>query len=167
LNIVRKHYPETDAKELWYYERRPEVKKELDQYRQRIDELDENRGYVTFPNNEIKLETFSMPSFHHKGSYDDFLFDTGIRWTTITDKKPQDLDTKQLEKTATSKKKKIKEEIMKKIDYMRNQGKSFDQIKEELVLQEKDGIIQDMGFSDKEPIYFNNWYNRWKKKQFA
>ncbi len=50
---------------------------------------------------------------------------------------------------------------------MRNEGKSFEQIKNELVLLEQQGIIQNMEFTNKDPIYFSNWYNRWKKKHLA
>jgi len=80
-------------------------------------------------------------------------------------KKPLDPETKDIVLTAGVKKKKIKEEILKKIDSMRNEGKSFDQIKDELILQEQQGIIQNMGFANKSTVYFNNWHNRWKRKQ--
>ncbi len=42
--------------------------------------------------------------------------------------------------------------------------KSFKQVKEGLVIMEKDGVIPDMGYEAKEPIYFNNLWNRWKNK---
>jgi len=167
LRNARRHDNSIQRDSLWYAEQNPYLKQELDQYRQRIDELDENRGYVTFPNNDLKLVSFPMPNFHHKASSDDFMKDTGIKWTTDLEKRPQDQQTKDVEQSAGKKKKKIKEEILKKIDYMRNEGKSFDQIKDELVLQEEQGIIQNMGFVNKDPIYFSNWYNRWKKKHLA
>lgn len=169
LSMIKKRNQgqEITLANLWFYEKNPYLKEEIDQYRQRVDELDENRGYITFPNNEFKLETFPMPSFHHKASSDDFMKDTGIQWTTDLEKKPQDQETKDIETSVEKTKKKIKDEILKKIDYMRNEGKSFEQIKDELVLQEQQGIIPNMNFADKQPIYFNNWYNRWKKSKFA
>ncbi len=42
--------------------------------------------------------------------------------------------------------------------------KSFKQIKEDLIQMQTEGIIPSMGYEDKEPIYFNNLWNRWKKK---
>ncbi len=169
LNIIRKRMQGKEVRldNLWFYEKNPYLKEELDQYRQRVDELDENRGYVIFPTNEFKLETFPMASFHHKSSSDDFMKDTSIRWTTNVEKKPLDTQTKDVEQSANANKKKIKEEILKKIDYMRNEKKSFEQIKDELVLQEQQGIIPNMGFADKKAIYFNIWYNRYKKRKFA
>jgi len=165
LKTARKYDPSIQKNTLWYFEQNPSIKEILDQYRQRVDELDENRGYVTFPNNEYRLETIPMPQFHHKESRDDFLKDSGIQWTTNKEKTQRDAETLDVAETVGKKKKKIKEEILKKIDYMRNEGKSFETIKNELVLQEEQGIIQNMGFANKEPIYFSNWFNRWKKKQ--
>ena len=43
-------------------------------------------------------------------------------------------------------------------------GKSFKQIKEDLIQMQTDGIIPNMGYEYKEPIYFNNLWNRWKNK---
>jgi len=58
-----------------------------------------------------------------------------------------------------------REEIMKKIHYMHStEGKSFKQIKDELVIMQVDGVIPDMGYETKDPIYFSNLWNRWKKK---
>ena len=70
------------------------------------------------------------------------------------------------EKIIVKKKKTQKEEIMKKIDYMiTTEKKSFKQVKDDLVSMESEGIIPDMGYNKKSPIYFNNMYLRWKKKQ--
>jgi len=41
---------------------------------------------------------------------------------------------------------------------------SFKQIKDELVQMQQDGIIPNMDYEDKDPIYFNNLWNRWKRK---
>jgi len=129
--------------------------------------MPDNQGYVTWVNNEIKLERFDMPSFHHKQSVEDFKLDTGIEWTVNLEKKIEETKTltKSEQKKEGQKKKKIKEEIMRKIMFWREtEKKSWDTIKEELALQEKDGIIPDMGFEQKSPVYFSNWYGAWKKK---
>lgn len=145
----------------------PLIKRCLDYARPRVDDLPDNKGYVTFVNGEIKLETFEMPGFHHKTSMDDFKADTGIDWTVTYEKKPNEVS----ESTASEvkiivKKKKIqKEEILKKIDYMvTTEKKSFKQIKDDLVSMESERIIPDLGYKEKSPIYFNNMYLRWKKK---
>ena len=62
-------------------------------------------------------------------------------------------------------KKKIKLEIVRKIQHWRNNDKkSWEQIKEELVQQQKDGIIPDMDYESKHPFYFSNWYGQWKNR---
>jgi len=149
-------------------ERYPHVKEHLDKVRPKIDELPRNKGYITFPNNEIVLETFDMPSFHHKTSLEDFQADTGISWIVNHEKKSKDSSSlSQSERKESSRKKKTeKEEIFKKIDYLRQtQAKSWIQIKDELVLLENEGMIPMMNYSDKKPSYFSNEYGKWKKKQ--
>ena len=42
--------------------------------------------------------------------------------------------------------------------------KSFKEIREELIAMEKNGSIPTMEYESKEPIYFNNLWNTWKKK---
>ncbi len=151
-------------------ERYPHVKAHLDKVRPKIDELPRNKGYITFPNNEIVLETFDMPSFHHKTSLEDFQADTGISWIVNHEKKSKDSTSlSQSERKESSRKKKTeKEEVFKKIDYLRQtQGKSWTQIKDELVLLENEGMIPAMGYSDKKPAYFSNEYGKWKKKQIT
>jgi len=154
--------------ELWRYRKIPAVNEFLNNSRPRVDNLDANVGYITFPNNEIKKVTFPMPNFHHKSSTsDDFMKDTGIRWQTNKEKKPTDQTDGSIEKkSAIQSKKKTKEEILKKIDYMRQiEGKSFEKIKEELVLMQTEGKIPDMDFANKGTLVLNNWYNRWKHSQ--
>jgi len=149
-------------------EKYPFVKAQLDKVRPKIDELPRNKGYITFPNNEIDLETFDMPSFHHKTSLEDFQADTGIRWIVNHEKKSKDSSSlSQSERKESSRKKKSeKEEVFKKIDYLRQtQGKSWPQIKDELVLLENEGMIPVMNYADKKPTYFSNEYGKWKKKQ--
>lgn len=149
-------------------ERHPKIKEQLDFARPKIDELLDNKGYVTFINNEIKLETFDMPSFHHKTSLEDFQKDTKIKWKVNKSKKSTEdkESTQSEEKTASRQKKAVKEDILQKIDYMKiNQHKTFPEIKDELVSMESQEMIPNMGYSEKDPGYFNRWYLRWKKKQ--
>jgi len=162
MGLLRKAGKQIERPEdMWQYERHPEIRKYLDERRPRIDEMADNIGYLTFINGEVARWRFDMPSFHHKNSLEDFQKDTGISWKVNTKKIPK-------EPTATTNShqtKKIKETILKKIDHMHiDDGKSFKQIKDELVQMQTDGIIPNMGFEDKEPIYFNNLWNRWKKK---
>ena len=44
-------------------------------------------------------------------------------------------------------------------------GKSWTQIKEELVELQKVGIIPQMGYEDKTPVYFSNLFGDWKKHE--
>lgn len=155
------------ADQLRYYTRHAVVNNYLNKTRPLIEELDANVGYVTFPNNEIKKVTFPMPLFHHKSAQtDDFMKDTGIRWQTNKEKKSTDQTEGTEKQSATLSKKKEKEEVLKKIDYMRQtEGKSFEKIKEELVLMQTEGKIPDMDFENKGTLVLNNWYNRWKRSQ--
>jgi len=131
-----------------------------------VEELPANQGYIVWINNEVKRETVSMPNFHHKQSTEDFRLDTGITWTVNSSKKPQEKsETSRAEKKKdTQRIKRIKDDIMKKVQIMReSEGKNWTQIKDELVLQEDDGIIPNMGYSNKTPVYFSNEYGKWKK----
>lgn len=146
--------------EMWQYERHPQIKKYLDDRRPRIDEMADNIGYLTFINGEVARWRFDMPSFHHKMSLEDFQKDTGIMWKINTKKAPKETTA-----TNSQQNKKIKEDILKKIHQMHaDDDKSFKQIKDELVQMEKNGVIPNMGYEDKEPIYFNNLWNRWKTR---
>lgn len=152
----------------WQYERIPQYKDFLDYRRPKVDDLPDNCGYITYPNNEIKLERFEMPSFHHKESFSDFKLDTGIEWTVNMDKKPkEDTNESNSEQKANVKKMRmIKEEIYKKIAYMREtEDKSWQQIKEDLVSMEKEGIIPNMEYAERDEKYFSNRYGDWKRKQ--
>ena len=150
--------------QVWHYEKNPKIKKFLDDRRPRIGELPDNIGYLTSVNGEVVRWRFDMPSFHHKTSLEDFQLDTGIKWKVNTEKKPKESDKSQTTKQ-NHQKKAIKQEICKKIHYMHTtEGKSFKQVKEGIVIMEKDGVIPDMGYEAKEPIYFNNLWNRWKNK---
>lgn len=143
-------------------------KKYLDQRRPYVDDLPDNKAYVTWQNQEIKLVNVELPSFHHRQSTEDFLLDTGIRWTVNTKKKPHEQSTvsKKERRESIQNMKKIKEDILLRISQMREvEKKSWTQIKEELVELQKVGIIPQMGYDDKSTIYFSNLFGEWKKKQ--
>jgi len=145
--------------DVWQYEKHPLIKKFLDDRRPKIDEMPDNIGYLTFINGEVERWRFDAPSFHHKLSMDDFQKDAGISWKINTKKAPKETVT------SSHQKKKTKEDVLKKIDHMHvADGKSFKQIRDDLVQMQADGVIPNMGYEDKEPIYFNNLWNRWKKK---
>jgi len=147
--------------DVYKYEKHPKVREFLNDRRPRTDELPDNKGYVTFPNGEIKLQRFEMPTFHHKTSLEDFQLDTGITWKVNYTKKPKTQDTSEAKLQKSQ-----REKIQKKIDYMVTvEKKSFKEVKDELVILEESGEIQNFGFADKDPKYFNNMYLKWKKKQ--
>ncbi len=156
-------YVEKYEEMFYYLKDNPEVKKYLDDRRPLVDELPSNKGYVTFPNNEVKLERFDLPSFHHKTSLEDFQQITGIRWIVNLEKKSE--EDKPTSNYNTKNKKKIKEEILSKIDYMvTKEKKSFKEVREELIEMEKQGVFPNQSFEERDSIYFNNLYNRWKKR---
>ena len=166
LAITRKYYPEAELKSLYYYERNPEFKAYLDDICPRVDELPKNQGYITYPNREFKKEKFDMPSFHHKGSLEDFRFDTGITWTVNKDLKPKDEIASKEGKQNTSKEmKEAKDKIMKIIEEKRNNSMSWKQIHVDLVSLQGKGEIIDVGIADKSPKNLNDMYNHWKSKQ--
>jgi len=144
------------------------LKNYLDLRRPYVDELPDNKAYITWHNHEIKLATVELPSFHHRQSTEDFLLDTGITWTVNRDKKPQETSalSKKEKKQFTQNKKKIKEDIMMRIVQMRDVEKlSWDKIKGEMVSLQQVGVIPQMGFEDKTPVYFSNWYGSHKKPE--
>ena len=144
------------------------LKQYLDQRRPYVDELPDNKAYVTWQNQEIKLVTVELPSFHHRQSTEDFLLDTGLTWSVNKNKKPKDTDTitKSEKKQSVVIKKKIKEDVLRRMEYWREfEKKSWDRIKDELVALQSEGIIHDLGFESKDAKYFSNWYGNWKKKQ--
>jgi len=147
----------------------PEFKEHLDKIRPYVDELPDNKAYCTWINQEFKLLTVSLPNFHFHQSTEDWLADSdGITWHVNKDKKP-------IEKSELSKKernelsrntKKIKDDILTRISQMKEvEKKSWEKIREELIQLEIDGIIPNMDFEEKTPIYLSNWYGKWKKKQ--
>lgn len=159
------------SEQLEYFERKfSRIKRYIDERRPYVDALADNEGYITWINNEFKKISSDMPSFHHKQSQENFQLTTGIRWTVNMDKKPQEKTslTKSEHKQSVAQKKKIIEERMRNMHYMREtEQKNWTQIKEEFVLQEKEGIIPYMGYANKTPVYFSNEYGKWKKKNLA
>jgi len=152
------------SEDMWQYLRHSKIRNFLNDRRPQIDELPDNVGYLTFINGEVARWRFDMPSFHHKTSLEDFQKDTQITWKVITKKIPKETSTA----INSQQKKKTKKDILMKIDQMHiTDGKSFKQIKDDLVAMQRDGMIPNMGFEDKEPIYFNNLWNRWKKKNHS
>lgn len=148
----------------------PKLKEYLDQRRPYVDEMPDNKAYITWQNHEIKLITVELPSFHHRQSTEDFLLDTGITWTINRDKKPQEKPpvSKKEQKQNLATKKKIREDILRRIIYWREtEQKKWDEIKKELVALQNEGIIPDMGFENKTSVYFSNWYGEWKTKIVA
>jgi hypothetical protein len=161
LGLLRKLFrgEYIEQEDVWKYEKRPKVKQFLDDRRPPIDGLPDNKGYITYPDGEVRLQRFEMPSFHHKLSLEDFSLDSGITWTvskkkTIEKKEPNSSD------------KKVREQILQKIDYMvQTEKKSFKQVREDLIQMETDGVIPNFGCSEKDSKYFNNMYLKWKKIQ--
>ncbi|BDQ31155.1 hypothetical protein NZNM25_01590 [Nitrosopumilus zosterae] len=143
------------------------LKKYLDDRRPYVDELPDNKAYVTWQNQEIKLITVNLPSWHHRQSTEDFLQYTGIRWTINKEKKPIEKSalSKKERKDASKNMKKIKDDIFKRINGYRKQGWNWTQIKDELTQLQNEGVIPNMEFEQKTPKALSNWYGNWKKKQ--
>ena len=47
---------------------------------------------------------------------------------------------------------------------MVKEKKSFKEVREELIEMEKQGVFPNQSFEERDSIYFNNLYNRWKKR---
>ena len=166
LAITRKYYPDAELKTMYFYERDPNFKAYLDDIYPRVDELPKNQGYITYPNREFKKEKFDMPTFHHKGSLEDFRADTGITWTVNKDMKPKDDVTSKDGRQNTSKEmREAKEKMMKTIEEKVSTGMSWKQVHADLVSMQLRGEIIDIGLENKSPKNINDMYNRWKSKQ--
>jgi len=172
LNFARKVYRRRSLEKIEHLrvvERKfPKLQKYLDYRRPYVDNLPDNKAYVTWQNHEFRLETVDLPSFHHKTSLEDFMLDTGITWIVNDKKKPTDAKTlsKSEQKQISKTNKKIKEEIWKKIQHMKEtEKKSWIQIKDELISQENSGLIPSMGYENQTPKNLSNAYGKWKLKQ--
>ena len=154
--------------QIGFFEKRfPKIKQYNDERRPYIGNLPSNEAYVTWPNNEIKKVRIELPNFHHRQSLDDFKRITGIEWSVNMELKPKEsMESVEDDKAITKENKARKEDLMKRIDYMHvTEGKPFKIIKEEIAELEAKGIIPNMEYASKEPVYFNNLWSRWKKKQ--
>ena len=172
LNLARKVYRRRNLEKIEHLlaiERKfPKLQQYLDLRRPYVDNLPDNKAYVTWQNHEFRLETVDLPSFHHKTSLEDFLLDTGITWTIDEKKKPADVKTlsKSEQKQILNKNKKIKDGIFKKIQQLKEtEKKSWNQIKDELVSQENSGLIPHIGYENQTPKNLSNAYGKWKLKQ--
>jgi len=149
--------------QLYQYRKIPEVMSFLNKYRPMVDDLDENSGYVVYPNNSIQKVTFPLPKFHHKQSGDDFMSDTGISWKVVKDKKLIPTESDKPEKTP---KKKYKEITMLTIQQWVKEKVSFQDMPMKIKKLEDDGILPtELEFSKKTPKNLNKVYNRWLSKQ--
>jgi len=54
---------------------------------------------------------------------------------------------------------------MQKIEFWRKEGKSFQNIKEELILMQNEGKIPDMDYENKTTAYLSNRFGDWMKRQ--
>ena len=172
LNLGRKIYKRNYLEKIGHLralERKyPKLQRYLDQRRPYVDNLPDNKVYVTWPNQEFRLETVDLPSFHHKTSLEDFMLDTGLTWTVNDKKKP--VETKALSKSEQKQvskvNKKIRDENMKKIQHMKEvENKSWIQIKEKMVSLENAGLIPQMGYENQTPKNLSNAFGKWKLKQ--
>ena len=144
------------------------LKEYLDYRRPYVDALPDNKAYVVWTNQEIKLITTTLPSWHHRGSTESFLQDTGISWTVNKDKKPEEKQnlTKREKKDVSKNHKKNVADIIQRITYWRKtEKKSWDDVKHDLIILQTDGTIQPMGFEEKLPSVISKWYSRQFKKQ--
>jgi|APSaa5957512535_1039671.scaffolds.fasta_scaffold23869_2 hypothetical protein len=145
----------------------PSMKQYLNERRPYVDELPDNKAYITWQNQEIKLISVDLPSWHHRQSTEDFLLDTGIRWTVNKEKKPVEKETlsKKEQKIAVKQNKAIRSDVMKRIIFMREkENKNWGSIKSELILLQNDGVIPQMGYETRTEAYFSNWYGKDKDK---
>lgn len=72
----------------------PEVLAVVNRDTPKIEELPKNKGYIVFRNGEYFLETFGMPSFHHRKEGETFRELTGIRWSLNKKKVEKEGDDK-------------------------------------------------------------------------
>lgn len=159
-------YIEKYEQMFYYLKQDPSLKKYLDDRRPLVDELPSNKGYVTFPNNEVKLVKFDLPSFHHKTSLEDFKQLTGIRWSVNLEKNHDEKLEEEESKESKQTTKKFKDDVIEKIRYMKEEEKkSFKTIRLELIQMEKEGVFPNQSFEARTPVYFNNLYLKFKRKE--
>jgi len=144
----------------------PQLREYLDKFRPRVGKLPPNKGYITYPNNEIKLETFNLPNFHHKSSSESFISDSGITWTVNKNKKPEEKTLEESDgKTPTKKKKEIQNEIFEQMMLENQKGSKYAKILEKYQEREAQGIIADIGLKKLNTKTFTNKIGRWKNSK--
>lgn len=125
-----------------------EVKNYVNSKHPRIEELPSNKGYVVFRNGEYFLETFKMPSFHHRKEGESFRQLTGITWS-INKKKLEETQGEGTKKDAKGGGRKEKQEnefkVLKVAVQLKKSGMDYNDVLVELrkreSLNEKDGGI--------------------------
>ncbi|MCE9653242.1 MAG: hypothetical protein K8Q89_09375 [Nitrosarchaeum sp.] len=156
-----------DTTYLRHYEKKfPQLKDWIDQRRPRISELSPDMAYVVWENNEFTLVRNGMGRFHHKLSLEDVMLDTGIRWTVNMEKKPEAEEPKGKKelKEERSKKKQMKQLIFNKMNYLREvEKKNWNNILDDLIQMEKDGIVYGFDFNEKDGKWCSDKFRSWKK----
>ncbi len=121
----------------------PEMVAEVNSWCPKITEIPKNKGYVVFRNGEFFLETFGMPSFHHKPEHQKFPQLTGIRWKINkikTDKTVAKAD-KADQNTQKFVEKQMEDTHIKMLINLKKSGMSFKKALEELNKQADNGDL--------------------------
>jgi len=150
------------------YERRyPHLKKWIDDRRPRIGDLPPNQAYIVYPDNEFILINNAMGKFHHKLSTEDFMLDTGIKWSINREKKPGEKEptTNKTMKEERKQKKEMRQTLYNKLCYLRDvEKKGWEDIRRDLIQMEKDGILFGFNFEGKSNKNLSNMYGKMKDK---
>lgn len=128
-----------------------------------ITEIPDNKGYILHGNGEFKLVRFNTPSWHHKSDKDDFFADTGIEWTVNTETVEKSTNDGRIAKTGQTKQE--KDDEMRLIEAMKNDGKKFPEIIEHFKKIDQSKGITDSKWNNQDRRILSNRYNVWKKKQ--
>ena len=109
----------------------------------RIEELTKNKGYVIFRNGEYFLETFGMPSFHHRREGESFRAITGIRWTLNKKKLDEDSDSGKSSAKGGGKlaKRETETKVLTEAVRLKKTGKEWIEVLNELKTMEANGLI--------------------------
>jgi len=144
----------------------PPLREYLDKFRPRVGKMPPNKGYITYPNNEIKLETFNLPNFHHKTSSESFMSDTGISWIVDKNKKSEIKSIEEADsKTPAKKKKEIQNEIFEQMMVDSEKGMKYVEILKKYQEREAQGIIADIGLKKLNSKTFTTKIGRWKNSK--
>ena len=134
----------------------------LDKKVPRVGALEPNKGYITYTNHEIKLETFDMPRFHHKSSSESFLSDSGITWTVDKKITKAVASTNSDERGTFKQRKKLSNEIFEQMYVLSDDMKNAE-ILEKYQKKEEDGSIPDIGLRKLDVKKFTTKFSLWKK----